>query len=43
MTKGELYTIHPKLPEEGGKQDFALERVTHLRIYSPFTGEPQKQ
>ena len=32
-----------KLPEEGGKQDFALERVTHLRIYSPFTGEPQKE
>jgi len=32
-----------KLPEEGGKQDFALERVTHLRIYSPFTVEPQKE
>lgn len=32
-----------KLPEKGGKQDFALERVTHLRIYCPFTGEPQKE
>jgi hypothetical protein len=32
-----------KLPEEGGKQDFALERVTHIRIYSPFTEEPQKR
>ena len=31
-----------KLPEEGGKQDHALERVTHLRIYCPFTKEPLK-
>ena len=32
-----------KLPEKSGKQDFALEQVTHLRIYCPFTGEPQKR
>ena len=31
-----------KLPEAGGKDDFALGDVTHLRIYSPFTEEPQK-
>lgn len=31
-----------KLPEEGGRQDGALGRVTHIRIYSPFTAEPQK-
>ena len=30
-----------KLPEEGGRQDGALGRVTHIRIYSPFTAEPQ--
>ncbi len=30
-----------KLPEEGGRQDRALERITHIRIYSPFTAEPQ--
>lgn len=30
-----------KLPEAGGKQDLALAGVTHLRIYSPFTKEPQ--
>lgn len=32
-----------KLPEAGGKQDFALSKVTHLRIYCPFTEEPQKR
>ena len=31
-----------KLPEAGGRQDGALARVTHIRIYSPFTAEPQK-
>lgn len=31
-----------KLPERGGKNDHALDRVTHLRIYSPFTKEPLK-
>jgi hypothetical protein len=30
-----------RLPEAGGRNDFALGDVTHLRIYSPFTREPQ--
>ena len=29
------------LPEKGGRDDLALQDVTHLRIYSPFTKEPQ--
>ncbi len=32
-----------KLPEAAGKQDLALAEVTHLRIYCPFTEEPQKR
>lgn len=31
-----------KIPESGGKQDLALERVTHFRIYCPFSEEPQR-
>ena len=31
-----------KIPESGGKQDLALKRVTHFRIYCPFSEEPQK-
>jgi hypothetical protein len=33
---------YAKLPEGAGKQDLALDRVTHLRIYCPFTEEPQR-
>lgn len=29
------------LPEKGGRNDLALQDITHLRIYSPFTKEPQ--
>ena len=29
------------LPEASGRMDHALEGITHLRIYYPFTGEPQ--
>ena len=32
-----------KLPEAAGRNDYALGDVTHLRIYSPFTEEPQKE
>ncbi|MDD3916047.1 MAG: hypothetical protein PHX00_02760 [Synergistaceae bacterium] len=31
-----------KLPEASGRNDSALGDLTHLRIYSPFTEEPQK-
>jgi hypothetical protein len=30
-----------RLPEASGRMDHALEGITHLRIYYPFTGEPQ--
>lgn len=30
------------MPEVSGRQDHALEEVTHLRLYFPFTGEPQE-
>lgn len=29
------------MPEATGRQDHALEGITHLRLYFPFTGEPQ--
>lgn len=32
-----------RLPEAAGRDDYALGDVTHLRIYSPFTEEPQKE
>ena len=31
-----------RLPEASGRNDSALGDLTHLRIYSPFTEEPQK-
>lgn len=30
------------MPEASGRQDHALEGITHLRIYFPFTKEPQE-
>ena len=30
------------IPESSGKDDYALGDLTHIRIYSPFTQEPQK-
>jgi len=30
-----------RLPEASGRNDFAYRDITHLRIYSPFTAEPQ--
>lgn len=29
------------MPKATGRQDHALEGITHLRLYFPFTGEPQ--
>lgn len=31
-----------RMPVISGRQDHSLEGVTHLRIYFPFTGEPQE-
>ena len=31
-----------RLPESSGRDDYALGDLTHIRIYSPFTREPQK-
>ena len=30
------------IPETSGRKDHALEGITHLRLYFPFTGEPQE-
>lgn len=29
------------MPEASGRQDYALKDITHLRLYFPFTAEPQ--